>query len=180
VATGGIGSVGPSLYQYLQAGTDQASDRDAGVLDQALASQSQAQIQIEIEPQAVPHGHRGGGQHGGLSKLIDTVEQALQSASSTDDPNKVVEDALAKLLSGDSSGNGANATDPDNDATGSGTASNSAAKQSFVDFLKSHGVDLQQFRADFLAAVQHAQNGQVNTANALKSLPSGSSVDLSG
>jgi hypothetical protein len=180
MATGGIGSVGPSLYQYLQTGTDQASDSDADGLDQASASQSQAQIQVEIESQSASHGHHGGGHHGGLSKLIDTVEQALQSASSTDDPNKVVEDALAKLLSGDSSGTGANATDHDTDATSSGTASNSATKQSFVDFLKSHGVDLQQFRADFLAAVQDAQNGQVNTANALKSLPSGSSVDLSG
>jgi hypothetical protein len=103
---------------------------------------------------------------------MSTIEQALQSADSSDDPNKVIENTIAKLLSGTSTDGATNGTQS------TAAAGASPDKQSFTDFLKAHGVDMQQFRADLLAAVKDAQNGQVNPAAALKSLPTGSSVDL--
>jgi hypothetical protein len=85
------------------------------------------------------------------------------------------------LLSGS---NSSTSTDPTTSttATTSATTTASTAKttsaQSFADTLKAHGVDFQQFRADLVAAVKSAQNGQVNPGTALKSFAPGSALNL--
>jgi hypothetical protein len=176
----GVGGVGQNPYQYLQSTTGQQSANDATATDDTSAADALLQIQIQAQSQAqTQHHHRGGGKGAGggdaVSELLSTIEQALQSADSSDDPNKVIDDTVAKLLAG------TGATDGTDSSNSPGTAmatSQTDAKQSFADVLKSHGVDFQQFRADLLAAVKDAQNGQVNPATALKSFAAGSSIDL--
>jgi hypothetical protein len=176
-----VGGVGQNPYQYLQSTTAQQSASDATATgNTSSAADLLLQIQIQAQSQAQPqHRHHGGGKQAGggdaVSDLLSTIEQALQSADSSDDPNKVIEDTVAKLLAG------AGATDGTGGSNSGGTAtatSQTDAKQSFADVLKSHGVDFQQFRADLLAAVKDAQSGQVNPATALKSFAAGSSIDL--
>jgi hypothetical protein len=180
----GVGGVGPGPYQFLQASTGQQTASDASATDDATATNaaSTAQLQIQIQAQGQSgshHHHHGGGNRasGGdaVSDLLSTIEQALQSADSSDDPNKVIEDTITKLLSGDGSTEGTRGNDSSVTAT---ATAQSDAKQSFADVLKSHGVDFQQFRADLLAAVKDAQNGQVDPSTALQSFAPGSSVDL--
>ena len=185
----GVGGVGQNAYQYSQtsagqsSSTQQSSDSDSSTDGTSVSVDLQLQTQTQAA-QAAPahHHHHGGHRGGGASDLMDTVEQALQSASSSDDPDQVIQDALAKLLSGDGTTNAISSSGTGSDANGKtaagGAAGQSTDKQSFADFLKSYGVDAQQFRADFLAAAKDAKNGQVNPATALKSLPPGSAVDL--
>jgi hypothetical protein len=183
----GVGGVGQGAYQYFQtnagqpSSTQQSADSDSSTdstisVDVQLQTPSQAQTQA-----AQPHHHHGGGHHhrgGGVSDLMDTVEQALQSADSSDDPNQVIQDAITKLLSGDGTTGGTAGNGTSSTTTGTAATGQSTDKQSFADFLKSYGVDMQQFRADFLAAAKGGQNGQANPAAALKSFPPGSAVDL--
>lgn len=169
----GVGGVGQNPYQFLQSSSQPQSATDA-------ASTAQLQIQIQAQGQSgSPHRHHGGGNRakGGdaVSDLLNTIEQALQSADSSDDPNKVIEDTITKLLSGD----GATESENGSDSSRSAAANTPAdAKQSFADVLKAHGVDFQQFRTDLLAAVKNAQNGQVDPSTALQSFAPGTSVDL--
>jgi len=149
----------------------------------------QLQLQSQAQGQAAPaHKHHHGGGHrggGGVSDLMSTVEDALNSADSTADPNQVIQDAIAKMLSGDGSTAGASGSSnsgtsgTSTSSTGATSATSQAAdKQALADFLKAHGVDMQQFQADFKAAMKDAKNGQVNPATALKSFPPGSAVDV--
>jgi hypothetical protein len=110
---------------------------------------------------------------------LNTIATALQSANSSSDANKVIEDTVAKLLAGNSASAATNGTDADGDSDGSAQASGqSSGAQSFAQLLQAHGVDFQQFRSDLTAAVKDAQNGQVNPGTALKSFAPGSSLNL--
>jgi hypothetical protein len=174
----GVGGVGQNTYQFLQASAGQQSASDATATDATSTAQLQMQIQAQGQSGA-HHRHHGGGNRasGGdaVSDLLNTIQQALQSADSSDDPNKVIEDTITKLLSGD----GATNSKGGSDSSGTATATaHTDAKQSFADVLKSHGVDFQQFRTDLLAAVKNAQNGQVDPSTALQSFAPGSTVDL--
>jgi hypothetical protein len=187
----GVGGVGQNPYQFLQTSSAQKATNDANATDDTTApdaaatAQLQQQLQLQTQGQSGAHHHHhgGGGKRGGageadaVSDLLSTIQQALQSADSSDDPNKVIQDTVTKLLSGGAP------TDGSDGSKSSGTATTTAAtatdaKQSFADVLKAHGVDFQQFRADLMAAVKNAQNGQVNAGTALKSFAPGSSVDL--
>ena len=180
----GVGGVGQSPYQFLQASAGQQSASDASATDDPTAtdatSTAQLQIQMQAQGQSGPHHHHHGGGNrasGGdaVSDLLSTIEQALQSADASDDPNKVIEDTITKLLSGDEATKGTGETDSSGMAT---ATAQSDAKQSFADVLKSHGVDFQQFRTDLLAAVKDAQNGQVDPSTALQSFAPGAAVDM--
>jgi hypothetical protein len=134
------------------------------------------------------HGH-GGGQAGGLfSQIQSAVTNALNSAQSngsTEDPNQIVQDAIAKVLQQ----NGLQAPDSDGD-TGSDTSgsvptaatgSASDPQQTFFNTLKGYGIDPQQFNQDFIAAIKSAQSGQgADPASALASFPPGLSLDTEG
>ena len=64
---------------------------------------------------------------GGVSNLLNTIEQALQSADSSDDPNKVIEDTVAKLLAGNGATGGTNGADSNGDAGGASAETGPAA-----------------------------------------------------
>jgi hypothetical protein len=195
----GIGGVGKNPYQFLQASSTQKSTSDdtsstdsTAAPDAAATAQLQQQFQLQTQTQGqqgAHHHHHGGGKRGGsasdgdaVSDLLDTIQQALQSADSSDDPNKVIQDTVTKLLSSGTQSGGSDASKSAGTATTSATATTGTtptdANQSFADVLKAHGVDFQQFRADLLTAVKNAQNGQVNAGTALKSFAPGSAVDL--
>jgi hypothetical protein len=122
--------------------------------------------------------HHGHGQQ--FSKIEDAVTSALQSAQSdpSADPNKVIEDAIAKVFQG-----GNNPGDPPGETStppGATDSTNSAASQSreqFFQTLQSLGVDPAQFHKDFAAAIQDARGGNVDSSTAFQSFPPGSTVD---
>jgi hypothetical protein len=119
-----------------------------------------------------------------FKEIQGAVTSALQSArqdGTNSDPNKIVEDAIAKVLqqhgsSATTAAGGAVDGDGDGDAT-QATANGAAGKQDFAAMLKSLGVDPKQFHADFLAAIKDAQQGQVDAGSAFKSFPPGTAVD---
>jgi hypothetical protein len=110
--------------------------------------------------------------HGKLFKQIEqSVTSALQSAGPTADPNKVVQDAITKVLNGSSASKataGAEA-DADNDGT----------QQTFVQTLQAFGITPDQFRDDLAAALQNARGGSTNDAT-VSSFPQGLFVDTAG
>jgi hypothetical protein len=179
--------VGQNPYQFLQASSGKqaansaSATDDTAATDAAATAQLQQQLQLQTQGQSgAHHRHHGGGNHAGdgdaISTLLSTIEQALQSANSSDDPNKVIQDTITKLLSGTTESDGSDGSKSAGIAATAATIAD--AKQSFADVLKAHGVDFQQFRADLMAAVKNAQNGQINPGTALKSFAPGSSVDL--
>jgi hypothetical protein len=163
----GVGGVGQSAAQYLQQLTGQQ-----GASGGAKGGHHR-------------HHGIGGGAAGGaagaggqqqVSSLLDTIASALQSADPSADPNQVIEDTVTKLLqSGTTGANGAASTSLGTVQAAGTQASN---QQSFVQLLQAHGVNLQQFQSDLLTAVKDAQNGKVNPATALQSLPPGSALNL--
>jgi len=191
-----IGSAGSvsGLYQFFQgisantATPTSATSTTSGV-DGTTSTDASQTGQISSH-----HHHHGGGGGGAMFKQIQSaVTSALQSAQAngTDqDPNQVIEDAISSVLK--NAGNGTSATgstatgarqsvaypdgDGDTDANGAAEGSESA-KQSFFQGLQALGVDPQQFHQDFLAAVQNAQNGNVDPSTAFQSFPPGSGVD---
>jgi len=144
-------------------------------------------------------GHHHG--HGGLFKKVQAaVSSALEAAKSDPnaDPNKVVEDAIAKVFKdeggapgvADAAGGvkGANDTDGDGDGDGDGVAHAgggggaggdvSAARQAFTQTLSAFGISASQFHSDFLAAVQDAQGGgSADSSSLFKNFPPGSNID---
>lgn len=175
---------GNALYQFLHAIQGSSSAQATAPTAGASASQSSGQVQ------GAHHHHHHGGQGGEFSKIASAVTDALQSAQAsgnTSDPNKVIEDAIAKVFqnngtapSSATGGQKAGGSDPDGDGDihSAGKAGDgNPAQQAFFQTLQSFGVDPQQFHADFLAAVKDAQGGQVDASTVLKNLPPGSQVD---
>ena len=167
----GISGVGQSPFPFLAQSAGQQSNGPASSTGPTQALQS---LQGHHR-----HRHHGGGS--GVQDLLNAVSSALNSADPSADPNQVIQDTITKLLAGDSDGDGDGSNTSGNTTTVAGsnssTTGQSTTAQSFVDTLKAHGVDLQQFRADLLAAVKNAQNGQVNPATALQSFPLGSTLN---
>lgn len=127
----------------------------------------------------------GGQSYGGLFKQIETVvTDALNAAKSdpSSDPNQVIQNAITQFFQdngltapgSDATGNANSDPDHDGDTDAAGQADNDGATiQAFFQLLQSLGVDPQQFRQDFLAAIQDAQNGQVDPNTAFQSFPPG-------
>lgn len=191
-AVSGLGSNAQGLYQFFQslsgtgasqtsatgASTGTSSTTAPGTTAQAITQAAQS------IGQALPSGHHH--HHGGALKQIqDAVTSALQSAQSTgsaSSPNKIVEDAIAKVLGNNNTGVSSTRQDADGDNDGSTGASTSATAnmQSFFQTLQSFGVSPQQFQQDLLSAVKDAQNGTVNTSTAFQNFPVGSTLDTVG
>jgi hypothetical protein len=111
--------------------------------------------------------------HGKLFKQIEqSVTSALQSASPTADPNKVVQDAIAKVLSDSSASSQATVTS-DADADSDGT------QQTFVQTLQAFGITPDQFKNDLTAAMQSARGGNAGGAT-VSSFPPGLFLDTAG
>jgi hypothetical protein len=135
--------------------------------------------------------HGGGKQFQQIQDAVTSALQAAQSTGSTSDPNKVIEDAIAKVFKQASSVSSSSSTssstqqpadgDGDTDAAGATDTDNTASQQAFFKTLQSLGVSPQQFRNDFTAAIQDAQQtGNVDVSAALKSLPKGTTLDTIG
>jgi hypothetical protein len=143
--------------------------------------------------QGMHHHHRGGGGGGGedgkmFQQIQSAVTSALQSAGSNTsaDANSVVENAIASVfknaLNGGTAGTQTTntATEPDEADTPetSDTDASSSTQQGFASFLQQYGIDPQQFRDDFTAAVQSVQNGnQADPSSVFGSFPPGLIVD---
>jgi len=129
--------------------------------------------------------HTKPGAHGDLFQQIQqAVTSALQSiqSGSSSNPNQIIEQAIAQALQGTNGASGATGastdSDGDNDNSGGGAASSLSGAQSFFQTLQENGIDPQQFRSDFLSAIQQAQQGNPNsTTTAFSSFPLGLSVD---
>ena len=186
-----ISGVGSSLFTYFQgvSGTSQAGQTSATGVASQSASGVDADHDGDSGVQGHGHGHRG---HGSFGKVADAVTSALQSAQSGSDPNQVIKDAIAKVLgqagqssaspttqtSGSASATQASSSDPDGDGDtqSPGQVDNDASKTSFLKTLQSFGVDPQQFRQDFLAALGNA--GGTPSAGSIEPFPPGSLVNV--
>lgn len=184
-----ISSIGQQLYQFLQNITANSQSQAASATSATDATDATAAgtATSQLVQGAGHHHHHGG--HGGMIKKIEqAVTDALNTASSsgsTSDPNTTIEDAIASVFknsldasSTSTSATTTNAAATDSNTNATSTASNgSATGQAFFQMLQSIGVDPQQFRQDFLAAMKDAQNGQVNPSTAFKGFPAGTLVD---
>lgn len=171
--------------------TNQPASSTAPAADTAASSSDATQ---QVGGAKKHHHHKHGG--GDFKKVQDAVTSALNAASANPkaDANKLVENAIAGVLKAGQSANGVGApkgsgTDSDGDHDGSragsaaagavaGGGPGGAAAQSFSALLQKYGIDPQQFRADFAAAVKDVQAGKpADPALALGKLPPGSVVD---
>lgn len=185
-------SAGSGLSQFLQSLSSSTASPTSPVAptDAATAPTSADALtsdQNSLTPVAGHHHHGGGGKGGGgefFSRIQSAVTSALQNAQgdTSADPNSIIENAIAGVFQ-ESNPPGAApasglATDPSSSTTSTTTAgATSSAYQNFLQTLQANGVDAQQFHQDFLNAVQQAQNGQSNPANAFQNWPLGSALD---
>ena len=141
-----------------------------------------------VPAESGPHQSHGHGQNLSFKRLQDAVTAALRSVQpgDTTDPNKVIEDTIAQYFSENGVTRGAHGLLGKASSIGrSGAASDSAQSatnddsthQAFIQTLQAVGVNSDQFRNDFFAAIKDAQGGQINAGTAFKSLPVGSAVD---
>jgi hypothetical protein len=185
-----ISGAGSSLYSYLQSlSATQANSptNPAATANAATAAPATSTITSALAPTASQpaqgahrhHHHHGGGGGADLDKLQSAVTSALQSAQSSDsssDPNQVIEDAIARVFQNDNSAAPNSTASPSADSDKSPTTP-SSSNASFLQTLQSYGVDPNQFRSDFLSAVQQAQAGQPNSATAFQNFTPGTTVD---
>ena len=130
----GVGGVGQNPYQFLQASSAQKSATDTSTTSDptansaAAVAQLQQQLQTQGQSGTHHHHHGGGGKNragsdgDAVADLLNTIQQALQSADSSDDPNKVIQDTVTKLLSGTPQTNGTDTTASDSNAAAAATA----------------------------------------------------------
>jgi hypothetical protein len=181
MSTSAVNPASQSLYQFLQSISGNAQAQAASAASATASTEAPAGQAVQGAGHHHHHGHGGGA---GFKKIEQAVTDALQSANGSSDPNKTIEDAIAKVFQDNSTTSsttsGAADTDGDTDGSSATQASpqnDAAARQAFFQTLKSYGVDPQQFRQDLLAAMKDAQGGQVNPSTAFQSFPPGVAVD---
>jgi hypothetical protein len=170
MTSSGLSGVGQSASQYLQQLTGQQSASAGAALSQGAHHQRRHHC-----------GGAGSGSDGNqaqVSNLLDTIAGALQSTDASSDPNQVIEDTVAKLLENKGSPAANGLIGNVSADTVQGASNQAEGQQQFLELLKAHGVNLQQFRADLTAAVKDAQGGKANPAIALQSFPPGSTLNL--
>ncbi|MDB5323724.1 MAG: hypothetical protein JWN40_5355 [Phycisphaerales bacterium] len=191
-----INGSNPGLAQFFQKLSSSAAAPTVAAPVAPIAAPSTAPtdaVSSDTSAARATGGHHHG--HGGLFKKVESaVTTALDAAKSDPnaDPNKVVQDAIAKVFKdsgvsppagaggANARGNGAGKADADGDQDGSANPAGdvSAAHQAFTQTLQAFGVSASQFHADFLAAVQGAQGGgQADTSSLFKDFPPGSTLD---
>ena len=181
-----ISGVGSSLYQFLQSlSTNPQVQAASATTAAATTATTDAGATSGQQVQATGHHHHHG--HGGgemMKKIESAVTDALQQAQaggSTTDPNKVIEDAIAKVLSDNQTTSPTSGTNPtstgDAQTTGQVGQGDNSAQQAFLQLLQSAGVDPQQFHKDFLDAIKDAKGGQADPSTAFQNFPPGTFVD---
>ena len=172
------------LYPQLNAltATDPSQQSTESAVITAFGQESGGQTSV------VEQGHHHKGQTNPLfGQVQQSVSSALQTAqgNSSADPNQIIEQAISSVIQQ----NGGSAIDPDGDGDGGASSGTAAAgstsgttstQQTFANTLKSYGIDPQQFRNDFLAAIKQAQGGQGDSSTAFSSFPSGLTFDTTG
>jgi len=185
-----------SLAQFFQKLSSSSSTSATSATAPAAPTVAPANADSTTNDSSAPARGAGGHHHGhgGLFKKVEAaVSSALDAAKSDPnaDPNKVVEDAIAKVFkdNGGAGGavpaggtQGANGPDGDGDHDGGqaagGTGDASAARQAFSQTLSAFGISASQFHSDFLAAVQDAQGGgSPDSSSLFKDFPPGSNID---
>jgi hypothetical protein len=181
-----VSGVGSSLYQFLQSlSTNPQVQAASATTPAATTATTDAGAASGQQVQATGHHHHHGHGNGEMFKKIESaVTDALQQAQaggSTTDPNKIIEDAIAKVLTDSQTTSPKSGTNPtstgDAQTTGQVGQASDASRQAFFQMLKSAGVDPQQFRQDLLAAIKDAKGGQADPSTAFQSFPPGTFVD---
>jgi hypothetical protein len=165
------------VYQYVQSAPvdDQST---AGSTSSAATTADVSAAQTSTNPQVHEsghHHHHGGGEF--FKQIQDAVTSALQStaAGTSTDPNQTIEDAITQVLQNGGTSAPSTTTGVAEGASTTGNAG--STQQSFAQTLQANGVNPQQFRQDFLAALKEAQGGHVNPGVAFASFPPGVLVD---
>jgi|GEM_PF-5141349 len=176
-------SVDQTLLQYIQSVSGSQATTPAQQLIADIESQS-----TDTQSQSPQSASTQGPSAGLFGKIASAVTSALQSSNGSTDPNQVIQNAIASLLSqGNSSVIGAvSGPDSDGDSDSSSTAAQdsldgisqngSSTPSQFLQTLQKAGVNPQQFRQDLLAALQ-TSSGQTNLNTLAEAFPPGSVVD---
>jgi hypothetical protein len=165
------------LYQFLQ----NVSSDISNATSPANSSNTFNPAQALSQQLSGTHHHRHHG-NGFMQEIQQAVTKALGSSQNngSTDPNQVVQNAIASVLNGNSSGA---ESDGDNDGSGATDASGSPrpiSSSTFLSTLQSYGISPTQFRQDFLAALQNVQGSQANPTATLQNVPPGLTVDTLG
>lgn len=116
-----------------------------------------------------------------IQQAVTTALQSAQSNSSAN-PNQLVEQAIAgvvqQTLSGSASTSAYSSSSADIDGDGDSQTGTADSQTAFNQTLEANGISSQQFRSDFLAAIQQAQlSGSADPSTVFSSFPTGLSVD---
>jgi hypothetical protein len=101
-----------------------------------------------------------------IKQIEQAVTSALQSSKPTDDPHKVVQNAILSVLKKNAGANGKGGSDAD-------TTDSDGTHRTFNQTLQAYGISPQQFRAQLLAAVHQTGGG----ASSISSFPPGTVLD---
>jgi hypothetical protein len=180
-----LGGVGGGLFQLISGIRATATN----AINNAVSAGS-SDPGSTTASQSIPGEHHHRGHHGGLfqqvAAAVTSALQAGQSGSSTN-ADTTIKNAIAKILgqlasAGSKTGSltpAANDPDGDGDTDVPGQPENdaTAAVTSFLQTLQSAGVTPQQFRQDFLAALQSIAGAQNDPTSQAQVLPPGSLVN---
>ena len=203
-----VSSLGSSsgLYQWLQQIAANGQSNAAGQTTATAAGQdtdgdtngsttSSASGSSSSVGGASGHHHHGHGGKGITSQIESAITSALNSSTSTSDPNQTIQDAIKNLLNPNGSTAAANGTTQDKPNDGDGDDKTPAAaaqntvqgssqfaqqQAAFSQLLQSYGVDPAQFQKDVQAALQSSQGGQPDFSQIFKSFPPGSIINTTG
>ncbi|HEX4123508.1 MAG TPA: hypothetical protein VHY37_02205 [Tepidisphaeraceae bacterium] len=114
-----------------------------------------------------------------FAQIEQAVTNALQSTPQNDatDPNDVVQNAIEQVFSQNSPPAQANANAEAGNLTLANGGTADSTHSAFLKALKANGIDPEQFKTDFFAAIKDAKTGDASVATALKSLSTGSLLD---
>ena len=186
-----VSSVGQGLFQYLQglsgtsSSTSVSSPQVVGGTDTDGDNDGSTGSAVQG---AGHHGHGHGGKGALFQKVASAVTDALQAAQSdgnSDGTDQIIQNAISQVLGGtNGSTTDPSTTAPAADPTASGAASAQAdgnsgsPAASFFQTLQGFGVTPEQFRKDFLAAVQGSKGTQANPQALAQAFPPGSAIDV--
>lgn len=158
--------VGESLFHYLQHLT--------GSLQSTATSQSQAVGDNGASGSSVQSPGYGA-RHALIAKIEAAVTTALQSSQSnaSADPNQVIQNAIAQVLSGNASPTQAAASTAQTQAAGQSPTDDDSVQATFLQTLQQFGIDPEQFRQDLFSALQNFKGGTAGANAASQLFPSG-------
>jgi hypothetical protein len=122
-----------------------------------------------------PNAAQQGGMKALFNQIQSAVTSALQSASTSGasgstNVNQIIQKAIENVLN--------NAADGAPVDSSSASTTPASTDEAFDQLLQAHGINAQQFRDDFQAALQNVQNGGVKLSQIFQNFPTGSAVDV--